>query len=191
AGAGRVLDLGAGAGRACLALQRRGADVTALDVSPGATEVCRQRGVHQTFTGTVADLAQTGPEPFGTFLMLGNNIGLLGGAGTAGAMLATLGRMATTGARIVGESFDPYATDDPAHLAYQEDNRRRGRLGGQVRLRIRHRLTATPWRDYLLCTPGELAALVAGTGWELVDAASPGPSGSAGGQWLAILQWRG
>ena len=54
---GRVLDIGAGAGRASVALQDRGQDVVALDISPGATAVCRDRGVPTTFTGSVFELA--------------------------------------------------------------------------------------------------------------------------------------
>jgi SAM-dependent methyltransferase len=41
----RVLDIGAGGGRASVPLEEAGVDVTALDVSPGALEVCRRRGV--------------------------------------------------------------------------------------------------------------------------------------------------
>ena len=73
---GRVLDVGAGAGRASLAAQNRGLDVTALDVSPGAIEVCRARGVEKTFLGTLEDLLETGESgSFDTFVFLGNNIG--------------------------------------------------------------------------------------------------------------------
>ena len=55
----RILDIGAGAGRAALALQAMGRQVLAVDVSPGAVEVCRRRGVVSTSLGTVHDLAAT------------------------------------------------------------------------------------------------------------------------------------
>jgi hypothetical protein len=71
------------------------------------------------------------------------------------------------GARILGESLDPYTTDNPLHLAYHERNRRRGRLGGQVRIRIRYRDVATPWFDYCLFSPSELEDVLVGTGWRL------------------------
>src|SRR4030095_10041706 len=42
---GPVLDLGSGAGRASLHLQQKGLDVTAVDSSPGAIDVCHRRGI--------------------------------------------------------------------------------------------------------------------------------------------------
>jgi SAM-dependent methyltransferase len=42
---GRVLDVGCGAGRHSLGAQSRGLDVVAIDISPGAVEVSRRRGV--------------------------------------------------------------------------------------------------------------------------------------------------
>lgn len=115
---GRVLDIGAGAGRASVALHDRGQDVVALDISQGATAVCRDRGVPTTFTGTVFELAESRPEPFDTFLMLGNNLGLSGGPTHAPLVLEARGAMATPGARIVGETADPYTTTRPVHLDY-------------------------------------------------------------------------
>jgi SAM-dependent methyltransferase len=190
---GRTLDIGAGPGRLALELQGRGQDVVALDVSPGAAAVSRRRGVVNTFNGTVFDLARTNPAPFDSFAMLGNNLGLLGGADQAPEFLAALASMARPGARIVGETLNPYSTTDPDHLRYHEANRRLGRLPGQLRLRVRDGQVVTPWWDYLFCTPEELDAVVAPTRWALTDS-YPGPSTAeaAGpawppGQWVAVL----
>ncbi len=193
---GRILDIGAGAGRASLALQEEGLDVVALDISQGATEVCTDRGVRSVFKGTVFDLAGTRPVPFDTFLMLGNNLGLLGGREEAPLLLEALAAMAMPGARVIGETLNPYQTNDPRHLEYHEENRRLGRLGGQVRLRVRHLRIATPWWDYLLCTPDELETVIAPTRWELVDAHGPSSDSRDDsvhrswppGQWAATLQ---
>jgi SAM-dependent methyltransferase len=181
---GRVVDIGAGAGRASVALQGDGHDVVALDISAGATAVCRDRGVRTTFTGSVFELAASQPEPFDTFLMLGNNLGLLGGSAQAPSVLEALAAMATPRARLVGETTDPYTTTDPVHLGYHEQNRRSGRLPGQLRLRIRHKRTVTPWWDYLLCTPNELEEVIASTAWTL-GSVQPRPRPSA--QWIATL----
>lgn len=176
---GRVLDIGAGAGRASVSLQDRGQDVVALDISAGATAVCRSRGVRTTFTGSVFELAASRPEPFDTFLMLGNNLGLLAGPTQAPSVLAALAAMSASGARIVGETVDPYTTTDRLHLEYHDQNRRSGRLPGQLRLRIRHKRTVTWWWDYLLCTPEELEEVIASTPWSLVGVQPrPSPSGS-------------
>ena len=181
---GRVLDIGAGAGRASVPLQGRGHDVVALDISAGATAVCRDRGVRTTFTGSVVELAASRPEPFDTFLMLGNNLGLLGGRVQAPLVLAALAAMAAPGARIVGETADPSTATDPLHLEYHDENRRSGRLPGQLRLRVRHRRTVTPWWDYLLCTPDELEEVIASTAWTLAGAH---PRPSPRGKWVATL----
>jgi hypothetical protein len=55
------------------------------------------------------------------------------------------------------------------HAGYHQRNRSRGRLGGQLRLRLRYRLLATDWFDYLVCSPAELEALLPGTGWRLTS----------------------
>ncbi len=100
--------------------------------------------------------------------------------------LDSLASMASAGARIVGETLDPYQTTNPEHLGYHEENRRLGRLGGQLRLRVRHLRLATPWWDYLFCTPQELETVIAPTRWELVDA-HMGPAGVAG--WQGTTSW--
>jgi hypothetical protein len=71
--------------------------------------------------------------------------------------------------RIVAASIDPqaYATEDPAHLAYQERNRKRGRMPGQLRLRVRYRGLSGPWFDYLFASPDEMASILEGTPWQI------------------------
>jgi SAM-dependent methyltransferase len=165
---GRVLDVGVGAGRVALALQERGVPVTGLDISPGAIEVCRARGVRDLVHASVEEHATAGHR-YDTFLLLGNNLGLLEGRERAPAFLAALARMASPGAQVIAQGTDPYGTTDPVQVAYHERNRRHGRLGGQLRLRLRYRELATDWFDYLVCSPDELAELVAGTGWRLTD----------------------
>ena len=163
---GRVLDVGCGAGRVCLELQERGHEVVGIDVSPLALEVCRRRGVRDVRLLAFADVDES-LGAFDTVVMFGNNFGLFASRPRARALLRRLHRLTSDRGRIVATSNDVYATDDPEHLAYHERNRRRGRMAGQVRLRVRHRTAATPWFDYLMVSPGELAELVAETGWQV------------------------
>ena len=163
---GRVLDVGAGAGRVALHLQERGHEVVAIDISPLAIEVCRRRGVRD---ARVCPFEQVDEAlgRFDTLVMWGNNFGLFGSGPKAKRILRRLRRLTSDGARILAESRNPYGTEDPDHLAYHERNRTRGRMAGQLRLRIRHRGYATPWFDYLIVSPDELEKLLAGTGWRL------------------------
>ncbi|MCY1143809.1 methyltransferase domain-containing protein [Actinoplanes sp. Pm04-4] len=168
---GHVLDIGVGAGRTAVELQRRGMAVTGLDTSAGAIAVARQRGLRDTVLNTV-DAYASASARYDTFLLLGNNLGLLENAERAPVFLSALARLANPGARIIAQGTDPYGTTDPVHVSYHRRNRERGRLGGQLRLRLRYRLLATEWFDYLNCSVPELEALLEGTRWQLktVDA---------------------
>lgn len=173
---GRVLDIGAGAGRTAIELQRRGMAVTGLDTSAGAVEVARKRGLLDTVVTTVDRYAAGAADRYDTFLLLGNNLGLLESRERAPGFLAALARLASPGARIIAQTTDPYGTTDPIHVDYHQRNRDRGRFGGQLRLRLRYRRLATDWFDYLNCSVGELHELVDGTGWrvkEIDDADRP------------------
>ena len=164
---GHVLDIGVGAARIALELQRRGMAVTGLDTSPGAIEIARRRGLRDTVVTTIDAYAAKAPTRYDTFLLLGNNLGLLESAERAPVFLAALARLAHPGARIVAQGTDPYGTTDPVHAEYHRRNREAGRIGGQLRLRLRYRRLATDWFDYLNCSPAELEKLLVGTGWRL------------------------
>lgn len=168
---GRVVDVGAGAGRGALALQERGQEVTALDTSAGAVEVCRRRGVRSVYKGTVRQAAADGlAGTFDSALLLGNNLGLLGSRENAVQFLTDLGKLLKPDGAIVGTILDAYKTDNPVHLAYHERNRGRGRLPGQLTMRVRYRNIATDWFDWLAASPEELAELAAQAGWRVADA---------------------
>jgi SAM-dependent methyltransferase len=171
----RVLDIGCGAGRHALELQARGHDVVGLDTSPGAIEVCKLRSLRETFCGTVDLYAANAPGRFDAFVMLGNNLGLFASRAGAGAMLDSLAMLASPGALLLGTTIDPYETEEPAHRAYHEWNRSTGRMGGQVKMRVRYRDRASDWFDYLLCSEAELAALVEASGWEVSEVLRDGP----------------
>lgn len=165
---GRVLDVGAGAGRCALYLASRGQDTVCIDNSPLACEVARRRGVQRAEVRSVTEVSRA-LGTFDTVLMMGNNLALLGGERRARWLLRRFRAVTGVHGRIVGEVVDPYRTDDPAHLAYHDRNRRRGRMPGQLRLRIRYRQYASPWFDYLFVSPAELRGLLNGTGWALAD----------------------
>jgi SAM-dependent methyltransferase len=171
---GHVVDVGAGAGRASLVLQQRDQPVLALDTSPGAIEVCRRRGVRQTFHGCLEDLAGQTDQRFDRFLFLGNTLGLMGAPDRVAGFFGTLESLSRPGAMVVGGGLDPYPTGVPEHLAYHEYNRRQGRLAGQVRLRTRYRAWATGWFDVLWLSVPELTGLAGSAGWRVTDVL-PGP----------------
>ena len=74
---GRVLDIGCGAGRHCLYLQGRGHAVTGIDISPGAIDACRQRGVQDARALPITRV-DTHIGRFDSIFMLGSNFGLFG-----------------------------------------------------------------------------------------------------------------
>jgi SAM-dependent methyltransferase len=161
---GRVLDLGCGAGRVGLHLQSRGHEVVGIDVSPLAVEIARQRGLADVRLGTL-DSAVGVDERFDTILLLGNNLGLLAGEQQGRRLLQKLARVATDRGRILAGSHDPY--EDASELArrYHERNRKRGRMEGVERLRVRYRQYATPWYDVLFASREEVARLAQETDW--------------------------
>ncbi|MCS0600868.1 class I SAM-dependent methyltransferase [Streptomyces sp. LP11] len=170
---GRVLDIGVGAGRFAVPFQERGGEVVGLDVSADALDVCRRRGLARTFLGTVDDLPEN--QRFDTFLLLGRNLGLLESRERGSRLLSALARLARPGARIVGTGMDPYLLDGAQHAEYLAANRRRGRMSGQMRLRLRHRLLVTDWFDYLFASLPELESLTEGTGWRIAEVERRGP----------------
>jgi SAM-dependent methyltransferase len=179
---GKVLDVGCGAGRVALYLQQSGHEVLAIDNSPLAVKVAKLRGVKAARVLSIQDIHKLRGR-FDTIVLYGNNFGLFGSIQRARRLLRVMHRMTSPDAKILASAADPYHTHDPVHLAYHARNRKRGRMSGQLRLRIRCRQFRGDWFDYLFVSTGELRAIVENTGWQVAKiVASPGPG------YVAILE---
>jgi SAM-dependent methyltransferase len=163
---GRVLDIGAGAGRVALHLQQRGLEVVSIDISPGAVEVCRRRGVRDVRELSIDDVDDS-LGTFDTIVMLGNNFGLFASRTKAKKLLRRFHALTSERGRIVAETRDVRTGNDPPHVRYRKRNVARGRMPGQIRIRIRYRDAATPYFDYLMVGRDELRELLDGTAWTL------------------------
>lgn len=173
---GRVLDIGAGAGRHSLYLQNKGFRVTAIDPSPAAVELGRLRGIRDVREKSLADLTPCDGR-FDTILMFGNNFGLFGSFREARKLLRMLAQLTSRRGQILATSTDPYRTTDPVHLAYHRRNRSLDRMSGQLRLRVKYKLRTSTWFDYLLVSEAEMRQIVEGTGWEVGEIlADDGPA---------------
>ncbi len=164
---GRILDAGCGAGRVCLYLQERGHEVVGIDNSPLAVKTAKLRGVQDARVLSITQASRAKLGVFGAIVMLGNNFGLFGNEKRAKWLLRRFYGMTTADGRILVESRDIYATDNPDHLAAHERNRQHGRMPGQLRIRIRYQSIIGPWFDYLMVSPEEMKEIVAGTGWQV------------------------
>ncbi len=137
-------------------------------------------------------IAQLGPRlgRFDTILMLGNGFGLFGSPVLARRLLRGFLKMTNPGAKIIAESLDPYKPKDPFHLQYHKLNEKRGRMPGQIRIRIRYKKYSTPWFDYLLVSKEEMERIVDDTGWTVRRFISTGGQrvSSRGLAYLAIIQ---
>jgi len=100
---GSVLDIGAGGGCHSLLLQKRGLDVLALERSPLACQVMRDRGIARVEQGDIFDLKGIS---FDTLLMLMNGLGMAGNEKDTLRLFRTLRRLLARGGQILGDSTD-------------------------------------------------------------------------------------
>jgi len=179
---GRVLDVGCGAGRHPLYLQKKGFDVLGIDVSPLAIKVCELRGLKKA-KGMSIDSVDFKPDSFDTIVMMGNKFGLLGSFSKARRLLKKFYGITSENALIIADTRDPYRTDDPVHLAYHGLNKKKGRMGGQVRIRIRFQNYVRGWFDYLMVSKEEMTKILEGIGWKIKEFIDSGES-----KYVAIIE---
>lgn len=140
---GRVLDVGAGAGCHSLVLQQKGADVTAIDISPLAVQTMRRRGLAKVLEQDF--FAVKGP--FDTVLMLMNGIGLAGTLKRLPEFFGQLRRILAPGGQLLCDSSDiSYVfEDEDGNIEYPDT----GNYYGELRYQMQYKDTVGNPFDWL------------------------------------------
>lgn len=165
---GRVLDIGCGAGRHSLHLQKKGLNVLGIDSSPLAIKICGLIGIKKARVMSIEEV-DFKPDSFDTIIMMGNNFGLLGSFEKARKLLKRFHKMTSKNGLIIASTRDTYKTENPDHLEYHRLNRERGRMSGQLRIRVRFRKYVGRWFDYLIVSKKEMQEILKGTGWKIKE----------------------
>src|SRR6266481_4371601 len=121
------IDIGCGAGRHSLYLQKKKFAVTGIDVSPLAIKVSRLRGLKEAHVLPIEKVDTFGKDSFDSVLMFGNNFGLFQNLAKFKVLLKKFDKIISPKGVIIAGASDPYKTKDPIHLAYHKFNTARGR----------------------------------------------------------------
>lgn len=150
---GKVLDVGCGAGSHTLHLQQKGLEVTALDQSSGAIQVCKLRGIKKT---VCTEFLTYGEAKFDTLLILMNGVGISGKLKNLSAFLKHAKNLLHPNGQILLDSSDiiyMYEMDGdggywvPGDLDYY----------GEVRFQMEYKSQKGPIFDWLYLDFGTLA----------------------------------
>ncbi len=153
---GRVLDIGAGAGSHALALQSRDVAVTALEISPLAAQVMRERGVKHT---ALADIFTYNQGKFDTLLLLMNGVGLAGTISGLTQLLTHLGTLLNQGGQILFDSSD---------VAYlYEGNLPAGGYYGEIAYQYEYNKQKTGWFNWLYADEHTMQTIATQTGFKM------------------------
>lgn len=149
---GRVLDIGAAAGGHSLHLQDRGLEVEALELSPGACEVMRHRGVKQVHE---ADLWNFQPKSgYDSIVLLMNGLGLAGTLDRLPAFLLHLRRWLNPGGQLIFDSSD-------VTYLYEGVGTPDDRYYGEFRYRLRYKAVLSSWFPWVFVDPEQLKRVLA------------------------------
>jgi SAM-dependent methyltransferase len=161
--AGRVLDIGAGAGSHSLAIQDRGLKVTSVDISAKAVQVMSRRGCRNARVGDVFDSYS---QPFDTVLVM-LNIGIVGNLNGLSRFLQHLGEIMTEDGELLIDSIDPRNSADESYRKYTDANVTKGCYLGERTLRFEYKDQTSDWFEWMHIDPGTLREYARAAGYNM------------------------
>lgn len=152
---GKVLDIGAGAGSHSLILQRQNFDVTALEISPAACEVMKNRGISNI---VCEDIYKFEGEKFDSLLLLMNGIGLCGNPEGFRKFLGKAKSLLKENGILIFDS------SDIAYM-YEETDFPDDTYYGEVNCRYEYKKQLTDWFSWLYIDQEMLKKIALEEGW--------------------------
>lgn len=140
---GKILDVGCAAGIHSLFLQNNGLDVKAIDISPGAIEVCKLQGIENAEQIDLLDLKN---EQFDTILILMNGTGIFQNLNTISFYLEHLKTLLSPAGQILIDSSDLIYMYDSEELDFLE---RMGSYYGEIEFIMKYKNEASDPFDWL------------------------------------------
>ena len=160
----KILDIGCGAGRHSLFLQKKGCSVVGMDFSELVVKVSKMRGLKNYILASAFYLPFK-KNSFDSVLLMGNNFGICGN--NSENFLRELYDITSENGKIIAVSIEPGNTEKPEHLKYHQLNRKKNRPVGLVTIRFEHKNMVGDWFELLLLGVDELKVLCEKTGWEI------------------------
>lgn len=164
---GKILDIGAGAGRHSLHFQKLGYQTFPLDNSEMACLVMKERGMSNIIHGDINTIKLPN-NFFDSSLLMFNGLCLGRNPEQIKILLVKLYNCTKDNGKIFLTGTNPEASDKIEHVMYNKSKSLKG-FNGQVKLRVRYTNLVGNWFYLYLPTPFILGNLAEETGWRLIQ----------------------
>jgi SAM-dependent methyltransferase len=154
---GEILDIGAGAGVHSLILQRNNFDITALEISAGAWEVMKQRGISKIINASVMDYNE---KKYDTLLMMMNGIGFCGYVDELKNFLIHAKNLLKPNGQIVFDSSD-------VSYLYEDEQPETDSYYGEIDYQYEYKGESGEWFSWLYADENLMAELAKECGYQL------------------------
>ncbi|MFA4867356.1 MAG: methyltransferase domain-containing protein [Pedobacter sp.] len=156
---GKVLDVGAGVGSHALILQKRGFDITGMDISASAVTIMQQRGLKKAIEGNILNYkVANGEKKFDTLLFMMNGIGLTGSIPGLKAFLKQAKNLINKDGQLVFDSSD-------LSYLYLEIPFPESGYFGEINFRYEYKSIKGNWFKWIYVDQKTLIDIAKATGW--------------------------